>query len=188
MRLACAAALAATLLLAPAARAQTAPAVPGFWDRAATAALDAAETVMAPLAGAWHWMTGALLGEVDAAESHVLAFARTLTGDLARFEVMVGRAGFRMTQVDVQTGVIPAVTLTFQPAGRITAEQDAALRRDLAALPGLGGAVERAILTGLLDVETRVAAIRPDGFRIAQVAMALVAIFPEVTVSFARDQ
>jgi hypothetical protein len=188
MRLASAALLAASLLAAPAARAQPATAAPGFWDRAAAAATDAADSLFGPFVDAWRWMTGALYGEVEAAEAHPLAFARTLRGDIGRFETQVGRAGFRLTQIDVQTGVIPAVTLSFAPAGPVTPEQAAALRAELAAMGGIGGAVEREILIGLLEVESRVAAIRPDGYRISQVSMALVAIFPEVTVSFARGQ
>ena len=56
----------------------------------------------------------------------------------------------------------------------------------MAALSGLSVALERGIILGLLDLEKTFEGIRPDGFRISEVEMALVAIFPEIAVSFSR--
>lgn len=80
------------------------------------------------------------------------------------------------------------VALAFEPAEEITPAAEAALRQELAQMTGAMGALERAVIFLLLDVEKRVEAIRPDGFRIGEVAIALVAIFPEMTINFVRSE
>ncbi|NKC31301.1 hypothetical protein [Falsiroseomonas selenitidurans] len=158
-----------------------------LWSGTLNVAEAATSAVIDPIRGAWGATTRFIWGAEDAFAREATAFAATLRSDFARFEVLAGRAGYRITTVNLQPGLIPAIELVFQPIGEISEADEAALRTELAARGGLGGALERAVLITLLDIEERVEAFRPDGFRISEVSTALVAIIPEVNVSFTRE-
>lgn len=185
MKTAAAAALALALAITPV-RAQAFE-LGGMWSSAVSGLGEAAAFVVQPLRSAWSATLRLVLGAEHALAAHVTVFASTLRDDFARFEVLVGRAGFRITTVNVKPGLIPEIELLFELAATVSAEDESQLRAELAALQGIGGALERTILLTLLDIDQWVESVRPDGFRISEIGMALIAIIPELTVSFTRE-
>jgi hypothetical protein len=179
----------AALSLALAAAAAPAHAEPSrLWAATLQAGNDVVEMVVRPLRAAWTATTARIVGAEQGFAEHATAFAGTLRGDFARFESLVGRAGFRITAVNMTTSLIPRIELTLELAGEVGAAEEAALRAELASLTGVGSAIERAVIVTLLDIDGRVQAVRPDGFRLSEVVLALVAIFPEVELGFTREE
>ena len=158
------------------------------WDRTRSVVETTAGIIISPFQAAAEWTMNFLRSEERALAAEMNRFVTTLRQDLNRFETLAGRAGFTLSNVSIKPGIIPEVELAFEPAEEITPASEAALRQELAQLTGAMGAVERAIILLLLDVDERVEAIRPDGFRVGEVAFALVAIFPEMTINFVRNE
>ncbi len=149
---------------------------------------SSAQAVLAPIQAAAQWTRRQLrLGEHSLA-SALRGLATTLRDDLDRFETLAGRAGFRLTNVIIKPGLIPEIELGFEPAEDISPEAEAALRAELAQMGGVLGALEREVILMLLDIDERVEEIRPRGFRIGEVGLALIAIIPELSFTFVRGE
>jgi hypothetical protein len=158
-----------------------------LWAATLEAGNEVVELVARPLRAAWAATAARIIGAEQSFAEHARAFAGTLRSDFARFESLVGRAGFRITAVSVTPGLIPGIELTLTPVGEVGAAEDAALRAEVGALTGVGGAIERAVILALLDIDERVEAVRPAGFRLTEVTLGLVAILPEVELGFTRE-
>lgn len=171
------------LTTTPAQAQSTAPA--GLWQSLTSSTSEAMQNyVWGPLQN----VTQGLFASEQSFTSHLNAFRQTLRTDVRRIEVLAGRAGYRLNTITMNPGILPAVSVTFGFVGKISPADEATLRAEMAALTGLSGVLERGIILGLLDLEKNVESFRPDGFRIAEVEMALVAIFPEISVSFTRGE
>ncbi len=171
------------LYLAPAADAQEASGS-GLWQRFSVTTQEMLQGyVWAPLRD----MSQALFSAEKSFSDHVSAFVQTMRTDMARIERLAARAGYRLSTITMNPGIIPAISMTFSFSEKITAADAETLRAELSSLSGVSGVLERGIILGLLDLETKVQPIKPDGFRISEVEMALVAIFPEISVSFTRE-
>jgi hypothetical protein len=175
-----------SLTLAAAAPAQAEPS--RLWAATLQAGNDVVETVVRPLRAAWTATTARIIGAEHSFAQHATAFTGTLRDDFARFESLVGRAGFRITAVSVSPDLIPKIELTLEPAGEVAPAEEAALRGELAQLTGVGGAIERSVILALLDIDERVESVRPAGFRLSEINLALVAILPEVELGFTREE
>jgi hypothetical protein len=158
-----------------------------LWAATLEAGNQVVELVARPLRAAWTATAARIIGAEQSFAEHTKAFAGTLRSDFARFEALVGRAGFRITAVNVTPGLIPRIELTLAPAGDVGAAEEAALRAEVGALTGVVGAIERAVILALLDIDERVEAVRPAGFRLSEVTLGLVAILPEVELGFTRE-
>jgi hypothetical protein len=168
------------LSLAGGVQAQTPPAPP------VPAHQSLLETAVGPFyaVGAW------LAGWVGWAESAVIAekraFIDTLKNDLARFERLVGLAGFKVSEVRIAGGFAPEISLTLEMRTDITDEEEAAFRRRINedfAGAGLVGRIERGLLLALLDVDDAAAAIRPDGYVLSEIEVD-VDILPSFSYAF----
>ena len=158
------------------------------WDRTRSVVGTTTGMILSPFQAAAEWTMNFLRKEERAVAAEMHRFVCTLRQDLKRFETLAGRAGFTLSNVSIKPGILPEVELAFEPAEEITPEAEAALREELAQLTGTMGAIERAVILLLLDIDERVEAVRPDGFRVGEVAFALVAIFPEMTINFVRGE
>jgi hypothetical protein len=158
------------------------------WNRSLSVVETTTGYILSPFQAASEWALSFLRSEERALAAELNRFVTTLRQDLSRFETLAGRAGFRLSNISIKPAIIPEVELTFEPAEEITPAAEAALRQELAQLTGTMGALERTIILLLLDVDERVEAIRPNGFRVSEVAFALVAIFPEMTINFVRSE
>jgi hypothetical protein len=154
-----------------------------LWQSISTSTSDAMNTYFW---GPIRSVSQSLFNTEERFAAHLDAFKQTLRTDMRRIESLAGRAGYKLSTVTMNPGIIPAVSVTFSFSEKISPADEAKLRSEMAALSGLSGALERGIILGLLDLEKTVEGIRPDGFRISEVEMALVAIFPEIAVSFSR--
>jgi hypothetical protein len=178
--------LAPALLLAALAPAQAGLLEDG-WQRGRAVAAQAADLLLTPIEQARAWAVRRFQGAEHAMAASLNHFASTLRDDLDRFETLAGRAGFRLNTVLIKPGLIPEIELAFEPLEEISPESEAALRREVADLSGVMGALERAVILLLLDVDERVESVRPNGFRVGEVAVALLTIIPELSFSFVRE-
>jgi len=158
------------------------------WDRSLSVVESTAGLIFSPFQAAAEWAMNFFRREERALAAEMHSFVASLRQEISRFETLAGRAGFSLSNIVIKPGIIPGVELAFEPAEEITPAAEAALRQELAQMTGAMGALERAVILLLLDVEKRVEAIRPDGFRVGEVAIALVAIFPEMTINFVRSE
>jgi hypothetical protein len=161
---------------------------PDFWARTVSAAGTAVDWAVWPFRATWDAMGRAWTGAGDAVSAAMPSASGIFGTDFKRLESLVQRTGFKVSSVTVTPAPIPSLTLTFAPQRRITEAEAAGLRADIDKLDGVGGAVERAVIRALLGVEDTVSSIRPAGFRIESVSMALVTIVPVVSVTFAPDE
>jgi hypothetical protein len=113
-------------------------------------------------------------------------FARRISDDLESFEELVERAGFRLVQIDRSIALVPGIQFTFDLRETISAEEDAKLRAELAALSGVGAALTRLVIVTLLDLDEAMESVRPAGFRLSQIQMSIAGVLPEISVSFTR--
>lgn len=144
------------------------------------------DTMTGPFYAAGTW----LAGWVGWAESGIVAekqaFIDTLKNDLARFERLVGLAGFKVSEVRIAGGFAPEISLTLEMRTDITDEEEAAIRLRIDedfANTGLIGRIERGLLLALLDVDEAAAAIRPDGYVLSEIEVD-VDILPSFSYAF----
>jgi hypothetical protein len=196
VKLAHAAALSIALAAASPARAQTV-AAPGFWASTVATAGQMLDIVTWPIRATWKVVTNAAFGAGHAVAEHVQQFHDTLRSDIARFEQVVGRAGFRIEAVNLRPnllaeietlGLISPFELVLAPTGRISEEDAARLRAEIETIHGIGGPLERAILLSLLNLHERADRVRPEGYRLSEVSVSLVAFLPELNLTFSRGE
>lgn len=144
------------------------------------------DTVTGPFYAAGAWVAGWVGYAESAVVAEKRAFIDTLKNDLARFERLVGQAGFRVSEVRIAGGLAPEISLTLEVRSDISDEEEAALRlridEDFAAA-GLIGRIERALLLALLDVDEAAAAVRPDGYVLSEIEVD-VDILPSFSYAF----
>lgn len=152
----------------------------GFWTSASSA-------VTWPFRYAWNATSNLIWrAEAEVAEE-ITKVSGALRSDFRRFEQLISRTGFRVSDVSVSAGLIPEIELNLEIAEPISDSDKAALRAELANMPTLSGKIERSIILLLLDADQASERFRPAGYRLSGVSMRLVAIIPEMEFQFSRD-
>lgn len=168
------------IMVAAPSQAQTANNATGFWD-------SASSVVTWPFRYAWNATTG-LIGRADREiEEEIAKVSGALRNDFRRFEELISRTGFRVSDVSVSAGLIPEIELNLEIAEPISDSAKAALRAELSTMANLSGKIERGIILLLLDADKASERFRPAGYRLSGVTMRLVAIIPEMQFQFSRD-
>ena len=114
-------------------------------------------------------------------------FANKLKTDLTAFSKNVSRTGYEVTQVGISPGIIPQISLTLEVRAPVPEAVEAELRTEFENNEKLG-VLERAILVSLLDLDEAAAELKADGYTFSEVELQLVAILPEVTLKFDREE
>lgn len=160
------------------------PPAPQSWTQAAVAAVEQPFIAVGSWLGSW---LGGWLGEAESVlASEKQAFAETLKSDLARFQRLVGEAGFSVSEVRVAGGLDPEISLTLEVRRIASDEEEEAIRRRIADDvdgAGLIGTIERALLLALLDIDEAAEAFRPDGYALSSVEVD-VGLFPSFAYLF----
>lgn len=160
------------------------PAAAQSWTQAAVNAVEQPFIAVGSWLGSWF---GGWLGAAESAiASEKQAFANTLKNDLARFQRLVGEAGFSVAEIRVAGGLDPEISLTLEVRRIASDEEEAAMRRrivDDVDGAGLIGTVERALLLALLDIDEAAESFRPDGYALASVEVD-VGLFPSFAYLF----
>lgn len=154
------------------------------WTQAAVSAVEQ------PFIAVGSWLGGWFGGWLGAAESALAsekqAFAETLKSDLARFQRLVGEAGYSVSEILVSGGLDPEISLTLEVKRFASEEEEEAMRRRIADDTdgaGLIGGIERALLLALLDIDEAAEAFRPDGYALSAVEVD-VGLFPSFSYLF----
>lgn len=146
------------------------PVAPLSWAQAAVVAVEQPFIAVGAWLGSWF---GGWLGDIESAVvAEKQAFADTLKNDLARFQRLVGEAGFKVSEVAVSGGLAPEISLTLEVRRIASDAEEEALRRridDDVDGAGLIGRIERALLLALLDADEAAEAFRPDGYVLSSV-------------------
>lgn len=146
------------------------PPVAQSWTQTAVAAVEQPFIAVGAWLGGWF---GGWLGEAEtllAREKR--AFADTLKSDLARFQRLVGDAGYAVSEVAVSGGLEPEISLTLEVRRIASDEEEETIRRRIADdVNGarLIGAIERALLLALLDADEAAESFRPDGYSLSSI-------------------
>lgn len=159
------------------------PAAQG-WTQAAVAAVEQPFIVVGSWLGSWF---GGWLGEAESVVAkEKRAFAETLKSDLARFQRLVGEAGYSVSEILVSGGLDPEISLSLEVKRFASDEEEEAIRRRIADDvdgAGLIGTIERALLLALLDADEAAETFRPDGYALSSVEVD-VGLFPSFVYSF----
>jgi hypothetical protein len=148
---------------------------------------EALETLAYPFKQAWT-MTWDAIGSADAEiAAEKVKFANKLKAELAAFSKDVSRTGFELSSVGISPDIIPEITLTLEVREPVSEAVEAELRKEFEN-SGKFGVVERTILLALLDLDEAAAELKVEGYQFSEVEMELVAIFPEVTLNFEREE
>ena len=148
---------------------------------------EALETLAYPFKQAWTTTWGV----IGSAEAEIAAekakFANKLKADFATFSKDVSRTGFEISTFSISPDIIPKITLTLEVREPVSEAVEAELRTEFENNEKLG-VVERTILLGLLDLDETAADLKVEGYVFSEVDLDLVAIFPEVTLNFEREE
>lgn len=147
---------------------------------------EALETLAYPFRQAWK-MAWDVIGNSEAEiAAEKTKFAKKLKSELADFSKEVGRVGYDLTIISISPDVIPKISLTLEVNKPVNEAAETALRAEFQNREKYG-AIESAILQGLLDLDETAADLKADGYRFSGVDLELIAIFPEVTLNFERE-
>jgi hypothetical protein len=129
----------------------------------------ALNSAMAPIDYGWSKLSDVLhSGEAEiAAEKE--KFLDLLRNHLEVLSKNVDKTGLTMDQVSISPDFIPKISLNFEVKA-----------------PDLG-VIQQTILLALLDVDETAADFKMDGYRFSEVDFELVAIFPEMTLTFQKE-
>lgn len=154
------------------------------WTQAAVSAVEQPFIAVGSWVGSWF---GGWLGAAESVlTKEKRAFAETLKSDLARFQRLVGEAGFSVSEIRVAGGLDPEISLTLEVKRIASDEEEEAIRRRIADDvdgAGLIGTIERALLLALLDIDEAAESFRPDGYALASVEVD-VGLFPSFAYLF----
>jgi len=138
---------------------------------------------MWPFNAARTYLVGLWVGEERDFQAALAGFGNRLAADSSRLQTLVQEAGYEIVEIDVEASLLPAITLTLDFQRNISAEEEAALRAKLDRLDDVLGDIEGAIIRGLLDLDTTVEAVRPDGYTLSEVEVD-VDLIPGFTLMF----
>lgn len=160
------------------------PSAAQSWTQTAVNAVEQPFIAVGSWLGSWF---GGWLGAAESAiTSEKQAFANTLKNDLARFQRLVGEAGFSVAEIRVAGGLDPEISLTLEVKRIASDEEEEAIRRRIADDvdgAGLIGTIERGLLLALLDIDEAAESFRPDGYALASVEVD-VGLFPSFAYLF----
>lgn len=147
---------------------------------------EALETLAYPFRQAWKIAWDAI-GKTDAEiAAEKVKFANKLKTELAAFSKDVGRTGYDLSTISISPDIIPKITLILAVREPISEAVEAELRTEFQNKVKFG-VIESTILMGLLDLDEAAAELRVDGYKFSEVELELVAIFPEITFNFERE-
>ena len=128
-----------------------------------------------------------LLGRTEAqiAEEKT-KFAEKLKSELEDFTKEVSRTGFDVSTISISPDIIPKISLTLEVREPVSEAVEAQLRTEFQNEEKYG-LIERTLLLGLLDLDEAAADLKVEGYAFSDVELELVAIFPEVTINFERE-
>jgi len=169
------------------ANAQETAAEVGWVDWGSRVAQDVLDAAVAPFRQAWV-MAWNVIGDTEAeiAEQKT-KFAHKLKNELEAFTNDVERTGFEVSIISISPDIIPKIALTLEVREPVSEAVEAQLRTEYQN-PEKYGVIERTILLGLLDLDETAAEMKVEGYAFSDVELELVAIFPEVTLNFEREQ
>jgi hypothetical protein len=146
----------------------------------------ALNSAMAPIDYGWSKLSDVLhSGEAEiAAEKE--KFLDLLRNHLEVLSKNVDKTGLTMDQVSISPDFIPKISLNFEVKAPVSDFYEAILRKEFEQSPDLG-VIQQTILLALLDVDETAADFKMDGYRFSEVDFELVAIFPEMTLTFQKE-
>ena len=127
------------------------------------------EQIRYPFQAARRYVIDLFAREEKAVEADIAGFVDMVRTDASAFALLVRDSGYELSEIDVGAELIPSISLIFSFVRPITAEERAALDKKLDRLTGVEGAVQRAIILGLLEATETVYDVRADGFELSQV-------------------
>lgn len=150
-------------------------------------ALDAVDAAASPFRKAWV-VAWEFIGSTEAqiAEEKT-KFAQKLKDELEDFAKDVERTGFDVSVISISPDIIPKISLTLEVREPVSEVVEAQLRTEFQNGEKYG-LIERTVLLGLLDLDETAAEMKVEGYAFSDVELELVAIFPEVTLNFEREE
>ena len=92
-----------------------------------------------------------------------------------------------MSVISISPDIIPKISLTLEVREPVSEAAEAQLRTEFQNEQKYG-LIERTVLLGLLDLDETAAEMKVEGYAFSDVELELVAIFPEVTLNFEREE
>lgn len=148
---------------------------------------QALETLASPFQQAWLMAWAAIGGAEEEIAEEKAKFAARLQENLSSFSQDVTRTGFEISSIGISPELIPRIILKLELKEPLSEAAETALRAEFDN-PEKYGLIERTILLGLLDLDTTAEAMKVEGYRFSGVDLELIAIFPEVTLNFTREE
>jgi len=147
---------------------------------------EAVDAAASPFRKAWV-MAWEFIGSTEAQIAEEKAkFAQKLKGELESFSKDVERTGFDVSTISISPDIIPKISLTLEVREPVSEAVEAQLRTEFQNEEKYG-LIERTLLLGLLDLDEAAADLKVEGYAFSDVELELVAIFPEVTLNFERE-
>ena len=144
------------------------------------------DTLAYPFQEAWT-KAWDVIGKTDAdVAAEKLKFTNKLKTELAAFSKDVSRTGFELSTISISTDIVPKIALNLSTLESVDEATEAKLRMEFQDQQKYG-TIERTILLGLLDLDETAAGLKVEGYKFSDVDIELVAIFPEVTLNFERE-
>jgi hypothetical protein len=148
---------------------------------------QALETVASPFQQAWVMAWAAIGGAEEEIAAEKAKFAARLQENLSSFSRDVARTGFEITSIGISPELIPRIILELELKSSLSEAAETSLRAEFDN-PEKYGLIERTILLGLLDLDSTAESMKVEGYRFSGVELELIAIFPEVTLNFTREE
>mgnify|MGYP007023768983 CR=1 FL=1 len=104
-----------------------------LWQSISTSTSDAMNTYFW---GPIRSVSQSLFNTEERFAAHLDAFKQTLRTDMRRIESLAGRAGYKLSTVTMNPGIIPAVSVTFSFSEKISPADEAKLRYSLSIVGG----------------------------------------------------
>lgn len=149
-------------------------------------AQDAVGAAALPFRKAWAIAWDVIGGTEAQIAEEKAKFARKLKDELKAFATEVDRTGFELSIISISPDIIPKVALTLEVREPVSEAVEAQLRLEFQNQQKYG-LIERTVLLGLLDLDETAAELKVDGYAFSDVELELVAILPEVTLNFERE-
>jgi hypothetical protein len=170
-----------------AAHAQDTSSGAGWADWGSITLKQALDALASPFQQAWVMAWDVIGGAEEEIAAEKAKFASRLQENLSSFSQDVARTGFEISTIGISPEVIPRIILSLELKESITEDAETALRAEFDN-PEKYGLVERTILLGLLDLDTTAETMKVEGYRFSGVDLELIAIFPEVTLNFTKEE
>lgn len=159
----------------------------GWAEWGSTTFQQALDTLASPFQQAWVMAWAAIGGAEEEIAAEKTKFAARLRDNLGSFSQDVARTGFEISTIGISPDLIPRIILKLDLKELPSEAAESALRAEFET-PDKYGLIERTILLGLLDLDETATAMKVEGYRFSGVDLELIAIFPEVTLNFTKEE